>query len=81
VNIYAVGEPAREKLRGNHENTEIGKFIKEYLELDLDTVTRILNSEYQLDSRLADLREMSWIEGAEGEGSLQIQGQNGKRYH
>jgi alkaline phosphatase len=48
VNIYAVGEPAREKLRGNHENTEIGHFIKEYLELDLDVITRILNSEYRL---------------------------------
>jgi hypothetical protein len=44
-------------------------------------VTRILNSEYQLHSRLADLREMSWIEGAEGEESLQIQGEKGKRYH
>jgi alkaline phosphatase len=48
VNIYAVGEPAREKLRGNHENTEIGHFIKEYLELDLDVITGILNSEYCL---------------------------------
>jgi alkaline phosphatase len=47
VNIYAVGSPARDKLRGNHENTEIGQFIKEYLDLDLDSVTRILNSGYR----------------------------------
>jgi len=46
VNIYASGDPATSKLRGNHENTEIGQFIKEYLELDLDSVTRKLNSEY-----------------------------------
>ena len=45
VNIYAFGDPATEKLRGNHENTEIGRFIKEYLDLDLDSVTRILNPE------------------------------------
>ena len=46
VNVYAAGDLAVEKLRGNHENTDIGQFIKEYLELDLDGVTRILNSEY-----------------------------------
>lgn len=46
MNIYAYGDPATEKLRGNHENTEIGQFIKEYLELDLNAVTRILNSGY-----------------------------------
>ena len=45
VNIYAFGDPATEKLRGNHENTAIGRFINEYLDLDLDSVTRILNSE------------------------------------
>ena len=44
VNIYAFGDPETQKLRGNHENTEIGQFIKEYLDLDLDSVTRILNS-------------------------------------
>jgi alkaline phosphatase len=46
VNIYASGDPTTTKLRGNHENTEIGQFIKEYLDLDLDSVTRILNSAY-----------------------------------
>ena len=48
VNIYASGDPVITKLRGNHENTEIGQFIKEYLELDLDSVTRILNSAYTI---------------------------------
>jgi len=27
---------------GNHENTEVGKFIADYLSLDLDSVTRQL---------------------------------------
>ena len=49
VNIYAAGEGVREKLRGNHENTEIGRFIKDYMELDLDAVTTVLNSEYPLE--------------------------------
>ena len=44
VNIYAVGKEARERLLGNHENTEIGEFIRDYLDLDLDRVTKILNS-------------------------------------
>ncbi|KAI8372697.1 alkaline-phosphatase-like protein [Radiomyces spectabilis] len=42
VNLYAVG-PGTEKLRGSHENTEIGDFIVEYLDLDLDDITRRLN--------------------------------------
>jgi alkaline phosphatase len=45
VNIYAAGNPlTREKLRGNHENTQIGHFIKEYLDLDLEAITEILNA-------------------------------------
>jgi alkaline phosphatase len=45
VNIYAAGDPlARETLRGNHENTEIGGFIRQYLDLDLEAVTEILNA-------------------------------------
>jgi len=44
VNIYAVGKEARERLTGNHENTEIGEFMRDYLGLDLERVTEILNS-------------------------------------
>ncbi|KAI9672314.1 MAG: hypothetical protein M1817_003336 [Caeruleum heppii] len=41
VNIYGTG-PAIKELAGNHENTEIGEFIKNYLDLSLDPVTKEL---------------------------------------
>jgi alkaline phosphatase len=41
VNIY--GSKGTEKLRGQHENTEIGKFLADYLDVDVDEITRLLN--------------------------------------
>lgn len=38
VNLYAFGLNSH-KLRGNHENTDIGKFIVDLLDLDLDDIT------------------------------------------
>ncbi|ORX47502.1 alkaline phosphatase-like protein [Hesseltinella vesiculosa] len=46
VNLYAEG-PGTDKLRGSHENTEIGDFIVNYLDLDLDDITRRLNEGQQ----------------------------------
>ncbi|RIA94991.1 alkaline phosphatase [Glomus cerebriforme] len=43
VNLYAHGQNT-DILRGNHENTDIGDFIAEYLNLDLDFITNKLNS-------------------------------------
>jgi len=40
VNIY--GSKGTERLHGNHENNEIGKFLADYLDLDLSKVTKIL---------------------------------------
>jgi alkaline phosphatase len=37
VNIY--GSTGTGALRGNHENTEIGKFLREYLDVDVTAVT------------------------------------------
>ncbi len=42
VNIYSSGGPGTEKLRGNVENTEIGKFLRTYLDVDVDEITREL---------------------------------------
>nr|CAG8518330.1 10413_t:CDS:10 [Entrophospora candida] len=42
VNLYAYGDNV-EALYGNHENTDIGDFIVDYLDLDLDAITLILN--------------------------------------
>lgn len=37
VNVYAYGA---DELRGSNENTDIGKFLEEYLGVDLDSVTK-----------------------------------------
>ncbi|KAI9299918.1 alkaline-phosphatase-like protein [Cunninghamella echinulata] len=41
VNLYAMGSTT-EALRGSHENTDIGKFIANYLDLDLKNITETL---------------------------------------
>ncbi|KAF9427992.1 hypothetical protein BGZ94_003658 [Podila epigama] len=41
VNLYAEGEHSSE-LRGNHENTDIGVFMSDYLKVDLSATTRKL---------------------------------------
>ena len=42
VNIYASNVKDAWPLRGNHENTEVGKFIADYLDLELEPVTQEL---------------------------------------
>lgn len=41
VNIY--GSKGTEVLRGNHENTDVGKFLRDYLNVDVEAITRELN--------------------------------------
>jgi alkaline phosphatase len=41
VNIYGYGDI--DPLRGNHENTDIGVFLREYLDVDVDAITKELN--------------------------------------
>jgi alkaline phosphatase len=43
VNIY--GSKGSEILRGNHENTEVGDFLRNYLEVDVESVTKELNGQ------------------------------------
>jgi alkaline phosphatase len=42
VNIYSSGGAAAEKIRGNVENTDVGKFLAEYLGVDVDEITKEL---------------------------------------
>lgn len=42
VNIYSSGGSAADKIRGNVENTDIGVFLSEYLDVDVDGVTKEL---------------------------------------
>jgi alkaline phosphatase len=42
VNIYSSDPEAAMALRGNHENTEVGNFLREYLGVDVESVTKEL---------------------------------------
>ncbi|KJZ76212.1 hypothetical protein HIM_04294 [Hirsutella minnesotensis 3608] len=42
VNVYSSGGPEADRIRGNVENTDIGKFLSHYLDVDVDEVTREL---------------------------------------
>ena len=42
VNIYTSSKDWAAALVGNHENTEVGKFLRDYLEVDVDAITREL---------------------------------------
>ncbi|KAI9804826.1 MAG: hypothetical protein M1825_001194 [Sarcosagium campestre] len=60
VNIY--GTAAASKLAGNHENTEVGDFIRDYLSLDLKAVTdELILKGTQFDVVSADGTKESWM--------------------
>ncbi|KAL1874378.1 hypothetical protein VTK73DRAFT_404 [Phialemonium thermophilum] len=48
VNVYSSGGPGTENIRGNVENTEIGKFLREYLAVDVDKITEELKTKMDL---------------------------------
>lgn len=43
VNIYASSPTDAKALVGNHENTEVGDFLRDYLDLDVEAITKELN--------------------------------------
>lgn len=47
VNIYSSGGAAAEKIRGNVENTDIGKFLSAYLDVDVDEITKELEDKLE----------------------------------
>lgn len=44
VNIYAASSKNTWPLMGNHENTEVGTFLTDYLDLDIEAVTKRLQA-------------------------------------
>ncbi|TRX91257.1 hypothetical protein FHL15_007862 [Xylaria flabelliformis] len=42
VNIYSSGGPGADAIRGNVENTDVGEFLRSYLGVDVDAVTKEL---------------------------------------
>ena len=39
VNIYSSGGPGTDKIRRNVENTDVGKFLREYVDVNVDEIT------------------------------------------
>ncbi|MCJ1299168.1 hypothetical protein MMC08_001960 [Hypocenomyce scalaris] len=54
VNIYASHPKDASPLLGNHENTEVGNFIRDYLDLDLEPITKELKERGALFDTLSD---------------------------
>lgn len=59
VNIYAYPAEGSDALRGNHENTEIGKFLQDYLELDVEPITHQLRKSLET-FQTANSGDYSW---------------------
>jgi len=67
VNIYSSGGPGTDKIRGNVENTEIGKFLRDYLDVDVEEITKELNKKM-------DLKQLSGLSAEEIESDFAIEG-------
>lgn len=57
VNIYGYGDV--DGLRGNHENTDVGKFLRDFLDVDVDTITKELNKKPKSFSSASETH-LSW---------------------
>lgn len=62
VNIYSSDPKAAAALVGNHENTEVGDFLRDYLAVDVEAVTKELKEKgkdlHMLD---ADGTQVGWM--------------------
>jgi alkaline phosphatase len=52
VNIYSSGGPGTDAIRGNVENTDVGKFLREYINVDVDAITEELQKKMNRNPRL-----------------------------
>lgn len=68
VNIYTSCPTKAKALVGNHENTDIGNFIRAYLDLDLKTITEELKRKGPaFDTVSEDGERSSWMGKALGD--------------
>ncbi|ODA78444.1 hypothetical protein RJ55_05825 [Drechmeria coniospora] len=64
VNIYSSGGPETEKIRGNVENTDVGKFLGHYLDVNVDEITEELREKMDKGSVTAlDATSLEWGNG------------------
>ncbi|EUC32393.1 hypothetical protein COCVIDRAFT_97097 [Bipolaris victoriae FI3] len=62
VNIYTSNPEAAHALQGNHENTEVGQFLRDYLNVDVNAVTReLLEKGRGLMVQGVNGTEVSWM--------------------
>lgn len=64
VNIYASSTNDAWPLVGNHENTEVGTFLADYLDVNIDAVTKRLQSSAFWTSsgeESSDQEKYSWL--------------------
>jgi alkaline phosphatase len=68
VNIYTSDKVAAAALVGNHENTEVGNFLRDYLEVDVEQITRELIARGPQFSTVENGVKMSWLGPVAAEG-------------
>ncbi|MCJ1476415.1 hypothetical protein MMC13_005081 [Lambiella insularis] len=62
VNIYASNPKDARQLIGNHENTEVGEFLRHYLDLDLKPVSdELIAKGAAFDTFAEDGARLSWM--------------------
>lgn len=70
MNIY--GSVGTDALRGNHENIEIGKFLREYLDVNVDAITEELIEKSKTFSISTITDEVDWTGRVPTEEDLQM---------
>jgi alkaline phosphatase len=63
VNVYSSGGPGTEKIRGNVENTEVGEFLRHYLDVDVDSITKELREKMQTTKPPLVAEEVASLQG------------------
>ncbi|EDU43372.1 PhoA Alkaline phosphatase [Pyrenophora tritici-repentis] len=62
VNIYSSDPKAASALVGNHENTEVGDFLRDYLAVDVEAITKeLLQKGKGFMVQMVNDTEISWI--------------------
>jgi alkaline phosphatase len=80
VNIYSSDPEGAKALVGNHENTEVGEFLRNYLNVDVDAVTKELREKgATLKVLNAQGESVGWMGKVPEEGE-RLDGQNHLSY-
>src|SRR5690349_16573634 len=76
VNIYSSGGPGTDAIRGNVENTDIGKFLQSFLGVDTEEVTRILNEKLDTEQQHLFISGQAVTDGTESKEVLGMQAEH-----